>query len=454
MRRDTTLYSSVAASTGYPVAPLEALFGDDASVLHHRDFQTLLLANVLPPLGGALLSPILDSLIEPFGTSTADIGLLMSAFTAPAIVVIPIAGALSDRYGRKPVLVAALVLFGVSGSAIAFTTDYRVALVLRLFQGAAFGGITPVIITSLGDLYEGTVEATAQGIRFTGSGLTQTVFPLISGALVAVAWQYPFLIYALALPVAAVVALRFEEPTGCDDGDDRDERRDGDDDRGPGTTDGGSDAGIERSRLRALADLVRQPRVAALVLARGLPLTVWIGFVTYNSIVVVRFLDGTPTQAGMLVAVGSLAYATAASQAGRVTATFDSRRYPLVAANVCLGAGFALFLLATSLPVAGLGIAVAGTGFGLALALYRSIITGLTGGSLRGSLVSLAEAFGRVVATATPVLMGGVIAVATPRVGLESAVQIAGLGAAAVGGAGGVLMVLVASRSPPVGQSG
>jgi MFS family permease len=426
------------------LAPLEALFGDDASVLGHRDFQTLLLANVLPPLGSALLSPILDSLIEPFGTSTADIGLLMSVFTAPAIVVIPIAGALSDRYGRKPILVAALVLFGLTGSAIAFTTDYRVALALRTLQGVAFGGITPVIITSLGDLYTGNAEATAQGIRFTGSGLTQTVFPLLSGALVAVAWQYPFLIYALALPVAAVVALRFEEPT--DPGPGSDGARD------PRETDGGS--ADERSRLRALLGLVRRRRVAALVLARGLPLTVWIGFVTYNSIVVVRFLGGTPTQAGVLVAVGSLAYATAASQAGRVTATFDSRRYPLVVANVCLGAGFALFLLATSLPVAGLGIAVAGAGFGLALALYRSIITGLTGGSLRGSLVSLAEAFGRVVATATPVLMGGIIAVATPRVGLEAAVQIAGLGAAVTGGAGGVLMVLIASRSPPVGGSG
>ena len=418
------------------MAPLESLFGDDAAVLRDRDFQTLLLANVLPPLGAALLSPILDSLIEPFGTSTADIGLLISFFTAPAIVVIPVAGALSDRYGRKPVLVAALVLFGVAGSGIAFTTEFRVALVLRLFQGAGFGGITPVIITSIGDIYTDTAEATAQGIRFTGSGLTQTVFPLLSGALVAVAWQYPFLIYAMALPVAAVVALRFEEPTRADGGDGADEAV--------------AENGPEGSRLRALLGLVRQRRVAALVVARGLPLTVWIGFVTYNSIVVVRFLGGTPTVAGGLVAVGSLAYAAVASQAGRVTARFDSRLYPLVAANLCLGAGFVLFLLAPSLAVAGVGIAVSGAGFGLALALYRSIITGLAGESLRGSLVSLAEAFGRVVATATPILMGGAIAVATPRVGLVSAVRVAGLAAAAVGGLGGALLLLVASRSPPV----
>jgi MFS family permease len=435
------------------VAPLESLFGDDAAVLRDADFQTLLLANVLPPLGAALLSPILDSLIDPFGTSAADIGLLVSFFTAPAIVVIPVAGALSDRYGRKPVLVAALVLFGVAGSAIAFTTEYRVALALRTLQGVAFGGLTPIIITSLGDIYEGTAEATAQGIRFTGSGLTQTVFPLLSGSLVAVAWQYPFLIYAIALPVAAVVALRFEEPTaarggGAGSGDrDRNGDRDGNGDSGSRAADG---AGAEGSRLRALFGLVRQRRVAALVVARGLPLTVWIGFVTYNSIVVVRVLDGTPAQAGGLVAVGSLAYATAASQAGRVTARFDSRLYPLVAANVCLGTGFGLFLLAPSLAVAGAGIAVAGAGFGLALALYRSVITGLAGESLRGSLVSLAEAFGRVIATATPILMGAVIAVATPRVGLAGAVRLAGLGAAVVGGVGGVVCLLVASRSPPV----
>ncbi|MEF8869616.1 MAG: MFS transporter, partial [Haloarculaceae archaeon] len=220
------------------MAPLESLFGDDAAVLRDADFQTLLLANVLPPLGAALLSPILDSLIDPFGTSAADIGLLVSFFTAPAIVVIPVAGAISDRYGRKPVLVAALVLFGVAGSAIAFTTEYRVALALRTLQGVAFGGLTPIIITSLGDIYEGTAEATAQGIRFTGSGLTQTVFPLLSGSLVAVAWQYPFLIYAIALPVAAVVALRFEEPTTAGGGADTTGDRDGAGDPGSRAADG------------------------------------------------------------------------------------------------------------------------------------------------------------------------------------------------------------------------
>lgn len=413
---------------------IDSLFGDGGEILHDRDFQTLLLANVIPPMGAALVAPILDSLIAPLGTSPADIGLVISVFTAPAIVMIPIGGVVSDRYGRKPLLVGALLLFGAAGAAIAATTSFRLVLGLRLLQGVAFGGLSPIIITSLGDIYDGAEESMAQGIRFTGSGLTQTVSPLLSGALVAVSWRYPFLLYAVAFPVAGAVALWFEEPTDA------------------GSSDADNARGDARSKLRALGRLVRQRRVYPLVLARALPMVVWFAFVTYNSITVVRILGGTASQAGVLVAAGSLAYAFVASQAGRVTERFESRLYPLIGANACLSAGYVVFQFAPDLVVAGGGVLLSGGGFGLLLSLVRSMITGLTDESLRGSLVSLAEALGRVVSTATPVAMGAWIAFASPRMGLATAVQIAGLAAAVVSGGGGVLCLLVANRAPAVRQ--
>jgi len=156
---------------------------------------------------------VLGSLVEPLGASTANIGLMMSAFTAPSIFVIPIAGVISDRYGRRPVLIFGLCWFGLTGTAIAFVVStFGAARALRALQGIGFAALTPIIITSLGDLYAGTKEATAQGLRFTGSGLSQTAFPLAAGVLVGVAWQYPFLLYAVAFPIAAVVYVYFEEP--------------------------------------------------------------------------------------------------------------------------------------------------------------------------------------------------------------------------------------------------
>lgn len=174
----------------------------------------------------------------------------------------------------------------------------------------------------------------------------------------------------------------------------------------------------------------------------------FIGFLTYNSIVVVRVAGGTPAQAGLLVAIVSLTYAAAATQAGRLTDLFESRFYPLLFANICLGLGFTVFLFAPSYSVACLGVAVLGVGFGLALSLYRSIITGLAGESLRGGLVSLAEALGRLASTIAPLFMGGIIAIAARQVDLATAVQIAGMGTVVIGSLGGVLCLYVARTAP------
>jgi MFS family permease len=82
---------------------VESLVGEDGDVLYERRFQALLAANLLAPLGITLVSPLLDTLSGPFGVSTARLGLLVSAYTAPPILLIPVAGILADRVGRKPV---------------------------------------------------------------------------------------------------------------------------------------------------------------------------------------------------------------------------------------------------------------------------------------------------------------------------------------------------------------
>lgn len=413
------------------VLSLSAVFGNYAGVLYERDFQVLLLANIMGPLGTSMISPVLDSLIDPMGASPADIGLVMSLFTAPGIVMYLIVGLLADRYGRKPVLVIALLVFGTAGTLIAFTTTYEIVLGLRFLQGIAFGGITPIIITSLGDMYSGDREATAQGIRFTGSGITSTVFPLLAGGLVIIAWQFPFLLYAISIPIAGLVFTVFTEPTDIASGESADKRD-------------------THAQLVALGQLVRQTRVLAMVIARGLPMIIWIGFITYNSIVVVQILGSTPAYAGGLVAVASVTYAGAASQAGRITTIFSSRLYPLIGANLCLGVGFGVFLFAPVLVMAGVGIAIVGVGFGLTLSLYRSVITGLADEARRAGLVTVAEAFGRVTTTLTPIIMGGVIAVLSPQIGLAASIQFVGLGCAVVGGLGGVGCLLVMRASPSV----
>lgn len=411
------------------VISASSLIGADADVLRERDFQLLLLANLVALLGNPFLSPVLDSLIEPFGIAATEVGLMLSAYTAPGIIMIPVAGRLADRFGRKPVLFTGLVVFGLAGTSIAFTTDFRVVLALRLLQGVGAAAIVPIIITSIGDMYEGPREATAQGLRLTCSGVTNMIFPLLAGIIVGIAWQFPFLLYAISFLAAATVYLWFTEPQELSGADD--------------ASSGSADSLV-------LRDLLAYRRVQSMLLVRVLPVVVWIGFLTHNSIIVVRFMDGSPTHAGLIVAVASLAHAIAAAQAGRITTLFESRLYPLLAANVALGGGFGLLLLVTDLRLAMASMFLSGIGFGVTLSLYRSIITGYAPVSLRGSLVGVSEGMSRLAMTVTPVLMGVAIASITPHLGFRPAVQVTGLAVALLATVGGLVGLVVVRIAPPL----
>lgn len=143
------------------------------------------------------------------------------------------------------------MVFGLAGKAIVFVTDFRTALALRFLQGAGFAELNPTIM-SIGDLYEDDAEATGQGIRF-----------MISGLVVAFAWQYPSFLYLIAFPAALSVFRWFEEPT---------------EESGPDLS---SDSN-GRSYLRTLYELTRR-RVLAILIARALYIVVWFGFLTSNS---------------------------------------------------------------------------------------------------------------------------------------------------------------------------
>lgn len=397
---------------------LESALGEDADLLADRQFAILLLGSVSSPLGAAVVSPILASLTGPLGVDSARIGLLMAAYTAPAIVLIPVVGALSDRVGRKPVLAGGLALFGLAGLAVPLTSSFTAILALRFLQGVGYTGIAPPLISAVGDLYVGKREAAAQGLRFTTVSVALAAVPPVAGALVAVAWYAPFYIYALALPTALVVAIWFEEPERA--------------------------GGGESASTRELLALARRPRVLATLVGRATPTILWFAFITYNSVVVVTLLDASPGAAGAVLGVASAASAVTGTQLGRLTAAVPRDR--LLAGLLGLFAlGVAVFALAPSVLVAGVGALLVGVGFGSAITLYRSEITGLSD-TARGGLVSLGESLGRLASTVTPIAAGVAIAALQPSVGDGTAVRAVLLATAAIALLLGLACVAVSSE--------
>ncbi|WP_276274124.1 MFS transporter [Haloarcula litorea] len=166
----------------------------------------ILAATLMTPLDVPLISPALPQIQSTFGVSAPQAGSFITAYAVPGILLGPVIGALADRYSRRYVLSGCLVVFGTAGTAIAFTNDFTLALGLRVLQGCAAGSILSALaMTVVGDRYEGPQHDSVMGVTSAMLSLGTAIYPVVGGFLAARAWNAPFLVYGLALPVAGIV---------------------------------------------------------------------------------------------------------------------------------------------------------------------------------------------------------------------------------------------------------
>ena len=97
---------------------------------------------------------------------------VISAYLLAATVSTPIYGKLADLYGRKPVLLFGLVMFGL-GSILSGTSQSMGQLIaMRTLQGLGAGAVGPIVITMLGDLFTLHERARVQGLFSAVWGLS------------------------------------------------------------------------------------------------------------------------------------------------------------------------------------------------------------------------------------------------------------------------------------------
>jgi MFS transporter, ACDE family, multidrug resistance protein len=156
-------------------------------------------------LGGVqAIVPALPGMQSAFALSDSQIGLVSSLYLLPAVLFAIPSGYLADRFGRRFAFVAATAVFALSGLGVLMTTTFPALLALRVVQGMAFATVLPLSVTLVGDLLRGVAQVREQSVRMlfiTGSDMSLT---LAGGILATISWRTPFLLHALALPVAVL----------------------------------------------------------------------------------------------------------------------------------------------------------------------------------------------------------------------------------------------------------
>ncbi|MEV7692215.1 multidrug effflux MFS transporter [Microbacterium sp. NPDC089189] len=173
----------------------------------------LLLLTVFGPVSMDLYLPALPALTAELGAVTSVAQLTVTACLIGLASGQLIAGALSDRFGRRGILLIGIAAYVVTSVLCAISPSVEVLILARLMQGIA-GGVGIVIATAAGrDVYSG-----APLIRFYGrltvvGGFAAVVGPLLGGALTAVTdWRGLFLFLAvIGVAILVITVLLFDE---------------------------------------------------------------------------------------------------------------------------------------------------------------------------------------------------------------------------------------------------
>lgn len=171
-------------------------------------------------LGNSMLIPVFPQMKKVMGLSQFQVGLIVTFFSVPAGILIPLAGFLSDRFGRKPIMVPALFVYGLGGlicgfAALFLKNPYHVLLAGRVVQGAGAGGTYQLAMALTGDTFQSDERTKALGLLEAANGLGKVLSPILGSLIALISWQTPFFVYGvLAFPIALGVWLFVPEEEG------------------------------------------------------------------------------------------------------------------------------------------------------------------------------------------------------------------------------------------------
>ncbi|HWU02162.1 MAG TPA: MFS transporter [Novosphingobium sp.] len=176
----------------------------------------VILAGFLPILAIVALTPAVPNMVGHFAGVSGASTLVPLAVTAPGLMIAlfsPLMGWLADRHGRRALLIGATFIYGFLGVAPYFLDSLAAIFATRLALGLCEAAILTITNTLIADYYP---EAGRRNwlMAQAAFGPIFGVSVLIgSGQLAALNWHLPFMIYAVALPIAGAMAIWLFEPT-------------------------------------------------------------------------------------------------------------------------------------------------------------------------------------------------------------------------------------------------
>jgi multidrug resistance protein len=364
---------------------------------------------VIDLVGFGIVLPILPLWAERFDASPTQIGILTASYAVVQLLFAPMWGRLSDRYGRRPVILVSLAGSAVAALLIGVAGTLALLFVARILQGVA-GASYAAAQAYVADVTSREERARGMGLIGAAFGLGFILGPALGAAFSAVDDRLPFFVAAaLAAANLAIAYRRLPES------------------------------------LRPGASRAPAPRLEVLrraLASRELAPLVWLSFVATFAFVGMestfalfserRFDYGSVEIAALFVFIGVLAAVAQGLLVGRVVERFGEGRVLIVG---LAGTALGLLLVAVSEGLLALlpGLAVLAVASGLVFATTTALISLAAHDAEQGSVLGLTASVGGAARIAGPLvatLLFQHVGIAVPLVVGAAAFAACALGAA------------------------
>ena len=299
-------------------------------------FLALLLG--LQPVTTDLYLPALPGLTQELGASMSQAQLTLTALLLAFGVSQLIWGPLSDRFGRRPILLLGMAAYVVASIGSALSPTIEALVVWRTLQGAAMGAAVMCARAIVRDLYHPVQGASVMSKGLSGLGVIACTTAPLGGFLTAMfSWHAALLALAVFGAVTlALIAWKFEETVRQ---------------KNPKALQG-------RTLVLTWISILRNPTFLAFSALSAASYGGLFTFLAASSFVFIRVLGTTATQYGLVMLCMSLVYLSGTFLCRRLLVRYGVRRTVAIAGGLSVTGGTAMGVMALAGVQSGWAIAV------------------------------------------------------------------------------------------------
>ena len=177
-----------------------------------RIFASLFFATATAQLGLGIISPILPLYAKTFAATATELGLVFTAFSVSRGLLGPFVGRLSDRIGRRPLILSGLLLYAVLSVLYASAESLWMLGLFRFIHGIASVMVTPIAQAYVGDLTPKGREGRYLNAFYSSQFIGMAIGPLLGGVIGGI-WSYDAAFYAMGgLSVLSLVLVYLTVP--------------------------------------------------------------------------------------------------------------------------------------------------------------------------------------------------------------------------------------------------